>query len=95
MDDGRVEVQFLCNRELLRGSGLSIAPGTAALLGVQPSDSAVFSNGELSITILWGPYQMKPRVSTLRLLATALSAQRSNIMRIRFNLVVSSFTAFI
>lgn len=95
MDDGRVEVQFLCNRELLRGSGLSIAPGTAALLGVQPSDSAIFLNGELSITILWGPYQMKPRVSTLRLLATALGAQRSNIIRIRFDLVDSSFTAFI
>lgn len=95
LDNGKVEVRFLCNRDLLRGSSLPIDPGTSALLGVQPGGTRVFMKQDLAITISWSKYQQKPRVSTLRNLAQSLGAHRSNVLCISFDVSETSFDAHI
>jgi hypothetical protein len=88
---GEIELRFLCDKELLRGSGISIGAGTAALLGVQPGESKTYSFGENEIEVSWSIYSMSPRISSLRSIAIALNALRSNVLRIRFD--VTSLSA--
>ena len=95
LDNGNVEVRFLCNRDLLRGSSLPIDAGTSALLGVQPGGTRVYTNEDLAIIVTWSKYQQKPRVSTLRNLAQSLGAQRSNVLCIDFDVRGQSFDAHI
>ena len=95
LDNGNVEVRFLCNRDLLRGSSLPIDSGTSALLGVQPGGTRAYTNEDLAIIVIWSKYQQKPRVSTLRNLAQSLGAQRSNVLYISFDVSEQSFDAHI
>jgi hypothetical protein len=81
---GEIELRFLCDKELLRGSGISLGPGTSALLGVQPGGSRTYLFGEHEIEISWSKYSMNPRISSLRNIAQFLNATRSNMLRIIF-----------
>jgi hypothetical protein len=89
---GEIELRFLCDKELLRGSGMSIGAGTAALLGVQPGAHKTYLLGEHEIEVSWSVYSMNPRISSLRNIAIALNAERSNVLRLRFYEVSSSAT---
>jgi len=93
LDSGKIVVNFLCNRDLLRGSSLPIDPGTSALLGVQPGSTSLFKKQDLTITVSWNKYQQNPRVSTLRNLAQSLGAQRSNVLCISFDVGEHTFEA--
>lgn len=95
LDNGKVVVNFLCNRDLLRGSSLPIDPGTSALLGVQPGSTNHFNKQDLTITVSWNKYQQMPRVSTLRNLAQSLGAQRSNVLFVSFDVGEHTFEAHV
>ena len=95
LDNARVEVRFLCNRDLLRGSSLPIDPGTSALLGVQPGSAGVYTKQNLAVTVHWSKYQQMPRISTLRSVAQSLGAQRSNVLCISFDVGEQTFDAYI
>lgn len=75
-DEGRWSIAFAVDHDLLRGSGLSVSPGFAGVLGCPPGGSAeVLDDHGLPVTITWSERGTSaPAISSLRPIAEALGA---------------------
>ena len=93
--DGHWATDFPVDKDLLRGSGLTVAPGFAAVVGCAPSDSVELHDdaGE-AVTVKWPERATSaPQVGSLRSLAERLDASAGDTLEIAWNAATGQIEA--
>lgn len=96
-DQGRWAIAFAVDHDLLRGSGLSVSPGFAGVVGCPPGGSAeVLDDHGLPVTITWSERGTSaPAISSLRPIAEALGATDSQRITLAWDAAASRLVSAI